>query len=44
VPTDDAPTLADLGGAWRPTADTFRDAVAWLVSEGHLPPQPALPG
>jgi dihydroflavonol-4-reductase len=44
VPTDDGPTLADLGGAWRPTADTFRDAVAWLVSEGHLPPQPALPG
>jgi len=44
VPTDDTATLAELDGSWRPTVDTFRDAVAWLVSEGHLAPQPALPG
>ena len=44
VPTDDAATLDDLGGSWRPTVETFRDAVAWLVAEGHLPPGPAVPG
>jgi nucleoside-diphosphate-sugar epimerase len=44
VPTDDAPTLTDLGGSWRPTVETFRDAVAWLVAGGHLPPEPAVPG
>lgn len=37
VPIDDAATLADLGGSWRPAAETFRDAVGWLVAEGHLP-------
>lgn len=42
VPTDDAPTLAELGGAiggeYRPTVDTFRDKVAWMIAEGHLDP------
>lgn len=42
VPTDDSAAVADLGASWRPTVDTFRDAVAWLVSEGHVPPQPGL--
>jgi UDP-glucose 4-epimerase len=42
VPTDDSATLADLGGRWRPTVETFRDAVAWLVEEGHLPAEPTL--
>jgi dihydroflavonol-4-reductase len=42
VPTDDTATLAELGGRWRPTVETFRDAVAWLVAQGHLPPEPAL--
>ena len=37
VPIDDAATLADLGGSWRPAVETFRDAVGWLVAEGHLP-------
>ena len=37
VPIDDAKTLADLGGSWRPMVETFRDTVAWLVAEGHLP-------
>lgn len=41
VPTDDRATLSDLGGEWRPTVETFRDAVAWLVEEGHLPAEPA---
>jgi hypothetical protein len=44
VPTDDAAAVADLGASWRPTLDTFRDAVAWLVAEGHVAPEPALPG
>jgi nucleoside-diphosphate-sugar epimerase len=42
VPTDDEATLADLGVRWRPSVETFRDAVAWLVDEGHLPPEPDL--
>ena len=44
VPTDDTAVLEDLGGSWRPTVETFRDAVAWLVAEGHLPSEPAVPG
>jgi nucleoside-diphosphate-sugar epimerase len=36
VPTEDGPTLRDLGVTWRPTVDTFRDAVAWLRGEGLL--------
>ena len=43
VPTDDGPAIADLGVSWRPTVDTFRDAVAWLVDQGHIAPEPALP-
>lgn len=42
VPTDDAPTLADLGdaidGEYRPTVDTFRDTVVWMIAQGHLDP------
>jgi dihydroflavonol-4-reductase len=43
VPTDDTATLAELGGSWRPTIETFRDAVAWMVAAGHLPPEPGVP-
>ena len=43
VPTDDSATLAELGGAWRPTVETFRDAVAWMVAAGHLSPEPGVP-
>ena len=42
VPTDDAATLAELGVRWRPPVETFRDTVAWLVDQGHLPAEPAL--
>ena len=42
VPTDDAATLAELGVRWRPTVETFRDAVTWLVDQGHLPAEPAV--
>jgi len=38
VPTDDAPTLSDLGVAYRPIVETFADAVAWLVEQGRLDP------
>jgi dihydroflavonol-4-reductase len=38
VPTDDSATLADLGLTYRPVLDTFRDTVAFLRAEGHLPP------
>jgi nucleoside-diphosphate-sugar epimerase len=37
VPTDDSATLADLGMAYRPLLDTFRDTVAYLQAGGHLP-------
>jgi nucleoside-diphosphate-sugar epimerase len=37
VPTDDTATLADLGMAYRPLLDTFRDTVAFLRAGGHLP-------
>jgi nucleoside-diphosphate-sugar epimerase len=43
VPTDDTSAVAELGARWRPTVATFRDAVAWLVAEGHVAPQPAIP-
>jgi dihydroflavonol-4-reductase len=42
VPTDDEATLAELRVAWRPTVDTLRDCVAWLVDQGLLPPEPAI--
>jgi hypothetical protein len=42
VPTDDGPTLADLGVGWRPVVETFRDVVGWLVEQGHLLPEPGL--
>jgi dihydroflavonol-4-reductase len=42
VPTDDEATLADLGVTWRPTVDTLRDSVAWLIGEGLLPPEPGI--
>ncbi|MGP8061315.1 MAG: NAD-dependent epimerase/dehydratase family protein [Acidimicrobiales bacterium] len=37
VPTDDSATLADLGMAYRPLLDTFRDTVAYLRASGLLP-------
>ena len=43
VPTDDSATLAELGGSWRPTVDTFRDTVAWMVDRGHVGPEPGVP-
>lgn len=36
-PTDDSATLADLGLAYRPVVETFRDTVEYLRAEGHLP-------
>jgi nucleoside-diphosphate-sugar epimerase len=37
VPTDDSATLDELGMAYRPLSDTFRDTVAYLRAGGHLP-------
>ena len=34
--TDDSATTADLGVTWRPTIDTFRDAVDFLRRVGAL--------
>jgi nucleoside-diphosphate-sugar epimerase len=39
VPTDDAAAIAELGATYRPTVETFRDAVAWLAAEGHVAPE-----
>jgi len=42
VPTDDSGTLSDLGMAYRPLLETFRDTVDYLRSLGRvLPPGPA---
>lgn len=43
-PTDDTAAIAELGASYRPTIDTFRDAVAWLVAEGHVAPEPRIKG
>jgi uncharacterized protein YbjT (DUF2867 family) len=34
--TDDAPTLEELGVAYRPVRDTLTDATRWLVETGRL--------
>ncbi|MFE3451175.1 NAD-dependent epimerase/dehydratase family protein [Nonomuraea sp. NPDC059194] len=36
VPTDDVPTLRELGITLRPVENTVADTVRWLVAEGHL--------
>ena len=42
VPTDDRATVAELGVTWRPTVETLRDSVAWLVAQGLAPPEPGV--
>jgi nucleoside-diphosphate-sugar epimerase len=39
--TDDRPTLAALGGAYRPVGETLEDSARWLVQSGHLDPRAA---
>jgi dihydroflavonol-4-reductase len=36
VPTDDSRFLEELGVSYRPTVETLRDVVAWLVDEGRI--------
>lgn len=36
--TDDQPTLDALGVTYRPTVETLRDTIDWLVDAGHLDP------
>ncbi|MGW5684992.1 NAD-dependent epimerase/dehydratase family protein [Nonomuraea sp. NPDC003754] len=36
VPTDDVPTLRELGVSLRPVENTVADTVRWLIAEGHL--------
>ncbi|MEU7894385.1 NAD-dependent epimerase/dehydratase family protein [Nonomuraea sp. NPDC049152] len=36
VPTDDVPTLRELGITLRPVENTIEDTVRWLIAEGHL--------
>ena len=43
APTDDSGTLSDLGVAYRPLIDTFRDTVDYLRSIGRVPDPGALP-
>ncbi len=38
APTDDQQTHRELGVDWRPTVETFRDQVAWMIARGHLDP------
>ena len=35
-PADDTATMQDLGIAYRPTLETFRDTLAWLTETGRL--------
>lgn len=42
-PSDDTATLRDLGVEYRPTIDTLRDTLAWLLDNGHLT-QDQVPG
>jgi nucleoside-diphosphate-sugar epimerase len=37
VPTDDEPTLAELGITLRPTRESVEDTLRWLAEAGHLP-------
>jgi hypothetical protein len=37
VPTDDQPTLAELGMTLRPTRESVEDTLRWLAEAGHLP-------
>jgi nucleoside-diphosphate-sugar epimerase len=37
VPTDDEPTLAELGITLRPTRTSLEDTLRWLAEAGHLP-------
>ena len=37
VPTDDQPTLDELGVELRPTSDSLEDTLRWLAQAGHLP-------
>ncbi|HEX9682650.1 MAG TPA: NAD-dependent epimerase/dehydratase family protein [Acidimicrobiales bacterium] len=41
VPSEDGPTLDELGVTYRPTRQTIADAIGWLASEGHLSPRAA---
>jgi dihydroflavonol-4-reductase len=36
VPTDDQPTVDELGITFRPPEETLRDAYRWLYESGHL--------
>lgn len=38
VPTDDEPTLSELGVTLRPVRDSLGDTFRWLVAAGHLDP------
>jgi nucleoside-diphosphate-sugar epimerase len=37
VPTDDRPTLEELGVTLRPTRESLEDTFRWLAEAGHLP-------
>ena len=37
VPTDDAPTLTELGITLRPTRESVEQTLRWLAEAGHLP-------
>ena len=37
VPTDDQPTLDELGVKLRPIRESLEDTFRWLVEAGHLP-------
>ena len=42
-PSDDTATLDDLGVTYRPTIDTLRDTLTWLLDSGYVQ-QEQMPG
>ncbi len=39
VPCDSRRTIEELGVRFRPTAETLRDAIRWMLEAGHLEPR-----
>ncbi len=39
VPCDSRRTIEELGVRFRPTAETLRDAIRWMLKAGHLEPR-----
>ena len=41
TPSDDSAIHDDLGVKWRPTEESMRDMLVWMVAAGHIDPKKA---